>query len=436
MPDPVFIYRPSAQLSAQKKIGNILLLSLAAVLLAGVPIFYSTGAISITTVNQLGRFLAMVIAAIGLDLVWGYTGILSLCQAMFFCLGGYAIGMYMALHGPLDGDGIPRCLFVVTSEVSGFQLPWFWLPFKTFPFALILGILIPGLFAYGFGYFTFRSRVRGVYFSIITQATTIMGLNVFRMNNLRLCGTNGLTNFVTLAGFDLQSTSVKLGLYLLTTIGLIAAYLVGLSVVRSRLGRVLVAVRDNESRLRFAGFQPVTFKVFVFALGAMMAALGGMLYVPQNGIITPYKMEANESILIVAAVAVGGRGTLSGAVVGSLVVSYLQSLLTSGVFYGWLPAFLRIQEGVAQVGMMGALRRALHNVLGAEGWLLILGLVFIVVTLFLPEGIVGAWRRMLSHKRNELKVAIEADKSSSDQEQGSQRVASYDLVSTPMEEHV
>jgi urea transport system permease protein len=397
MPEPTaFSLQPSKALGTQQKIGNILLLSLALLFLAGVPALYGIGKIDITTVNQLGRFLAIVIAAIGLDLVWGYAGILSLCQAMFFCLGGYAIGMHMALHGPLDGDGIPRCLFVVSSDVSGFKLPWFWVPFKTLPVALILGVLIPGVFAYFFGFFTFRSRVRGVYFSIITQATTLVGLNVFGMNNMRLCGTNGLTNFVTLAGFNLQSTNVKLGLYALTVVILILAYVVGLWVVRSRLGRLLVAVRDNESRLRFAGYQPVNFKMFVFALGAIMAAVGGMLYVPQNGIITPFKMKADESILIVAAVAVGGRGTLSGAVVGSLVVSYLQSLLTSGAFYGWLPAFLKIQEGVAQVGFMGALRRALRNVLGAEGWLLILGLVFIVVTLFMPEGIVGAWRRFLS----------------------------------------
>lgn len=397
MPEPMVLsYRPSTALGTQQKIGNIMLLTLGALLLAGVPALYGTGKIDITTVNQLGRFLAVVIAAIGLDLVWGYAGILSLCQAMFFCLGGYAIGMHMALHGPLDGDGIPRCLFVVSSDVNGFKLPWFWVPFKTLPAALLLGVLIPGIFAYFFGFFTFRSRVRGVYFSIITQATTLVGLNVFGMNNMRLCGTNGLTNFVTLGGFNLQADNVKLGLYCLTVVFLILAYLAGLWVVRSRLGRLLVAVRDNESRLRFAGYQPVNFKMFVFALGAVMAAVAGMLYVPQNGIITPFKMKAEESILIVAAVAVGGRGTLSGAVVGSLVVSYLQSFLTSGLFYGWLPAFLKIQEGVAQVGFMGALRRAIRNVLGAEGWLLILGLVFIVVTLFMPEGIVGTWRRFLA----------------------------------------
>ncbi len=266
----------------------------------------------ITTVNQLGRFLAVAIVALGADLIWGYTGILTLCQAMFFCFGGYAIGMHMALHGPLDGDGIPRCLFVVSSEVSGFKLPWFWEPFQTLPVALLLGLFLPGLVAFIFGYFTFRSRVRGVYFSIITQAATLAATLVFRMNSMKLCGTNGLTNFVTLAGFNLQSASVKLGLYVLSAITLIAVYFLCEGIVRSRLGRLLMAVRDNESRLRFAGYQPVTFKVFIFVVGAILAAIGGMLYTPQNGIITPFKMDAIESIMIIAFVAVGGRGTLSG----------------------------------------------------------------------------------------------------------------------------
>jgi len=381
-----------------QKPGTVLLLMGAAAILFGVPTLYGTGALSITTVNQLGRFLAVVIAALGLDLVWGYAGILSLCQAMFFCLGGYAIGMHMALHGPLDGEGIPRCLFVVTSEVSGFHLPWFWQMFRSLPLAIVLGVALPGLLAYVFGYFTFRSRVRGVYFSIITQATTLAATLVFRMNNMHLCGTNGLTNFVTLAGWDLQSANVKLGLYILTAAMLVAVYLLCVGISRSRLGRVLVAVRDNESRLRFAGFQPVSFKVFVFAFGAMAAALGGMLYTPQNGIITPFKMDADESILIVAAVAVGGRGTLSGAVVGSLTVSYLQSMLTSGVFYGWLPGFLKLPEGVVQPGFMGAVRADIKLMLGAQGWLFVLGMGFIVVTLFMPEGIVGLWRRIISGK--------------------------------------
>ena len=172
-------------------------------LLLGVPGLYHYGRLDIVSVNQLGRFLCVAIVALGIDLVWGYTGILTLCQAMFFCLGGYAIGMYMALHGPLDGEGIPRCLYVVSSEVSGLHLPWFWEPFRNLSLAGWLGLFLPGLLAFFFGFFAFRSRVRGVYFSIITQATTVAAKLVCSKNEMRLCGTNGLTNFVTIGGYDL-----------------------------------------------------------------------------------------------------------------------------------------------------------------------------------------------------------------------------------------
>jgi urea transport system permease protein len=408
MPEPTLAYSPSIR-PPHERVGNAMLLITAVLFVFGVPILYGTGLLGITTINQLGRFLAIVIAAIGLDLVWGYAGILSLCQAMFFVFGGYAIGMHMALRGPLDGDGIPRALFVVTSEVSGFQLPWFWKPFHDLPIAVLLGLFLPGIFAFFFGYFTFRSRVRGVYLSIITQATTFAATYVFRMNNMRLCGTNGLTNFVSLAGFDLQADSVKFGLYLLTALTLIAVYLAALWITRSRLGRLLVAVRDNESRLRFAGYQPVTFKVFVFATGAAMAGLAGMLYTPQNGIITPFKMEPIESIYIVAYVAVGGRGTLSGAVIGTLLVNYLFSFLSSGVFHGMLPAGLKPFTGPDESTLMYGIRRFLKIMLGAEGWPIVLGSIFILVTLFFPEGVVGAWRRLISGRRSRLPSLVEAD---------------------------
>jgi len=331
-------------------------------LLVVVPILYLAGATDITTVNQLGRFLALAIVAIGIDMVWGYTGILSLCQAMFFCVGGYAIGMHMALHGPLDGDGIPRALFVVSSEVSGLKLPWFWEPFRALPLAIVLALFLPGVFAFFFGYFAFRSRVRGVYFSIITQATTLAATWVFRKNEMRLCGTNGLTNFVTLAGLDLQKPSTKLGLYLLTAVFLLLAFLLCKWITGSRLGRLLQAIRDNESRLRFAGYQPVIFKTFVFVLAAVLAGVGGMLYTPQNGIITPFRMEPVVSIMMVAFVAVGGRGTLTGAIVGALLVSYLESYLTS-------------QWPVA--------------------WPFVFGGLFVLVTLVAPDGIVGSWRKLV-----------------------------------------
>lgn len=331
------------------------------ILLIAMPLLYMVGAINIIVVNQLGRFLCIAIVALGIDLIWGYCGILSLCQAMFFCFGGYAIGMHMALHGPLDGDHIPRCLYVVTSVVEGFKLPWFWKPFQTLPAAIFLSMFLPGLAAFIFGYFAFRSRVRGVYFSIITQATTLAVCLVFRRNETRLCGTNGLTNFVTLGGFDLSKPSTKLALYLITVFTLILVFLLCRYVVKTRLGRLLIAVRDNESRLRFAGYQPVTVKAFAFTLAAMIAGIGGMLYSPQNGIITPYKMEPEVSIFMVVWVAVGGRGTLTGAVLGAILINYVESILTSMVPTVW-PFF--------------------------EGGL------FIAVVLLFPDGIVGAWKKL------------------------------------------
>jgi urea transport system permease protein len=330
------------------------------VLLLGVmPGLYKFGAINIIVVNQLGRFLCYAITAIGVDLIWGYTGILSLCQAMFFVLGGYAMGMHMALHGPLDGDSIPRCLFVVTSVVEGFKLPAFWRPFQTLGAAIALGMAIPGIVAFVFGYFAFRSRVRGVYFSIITQATVVAAVLIFRRNETRLCGTNGLTNFVTLGGFNLQSPAVRLGLYFITVAVLIGVYLLNRHIVGSRLGRILVAVRDNESRLRFAGYQPVTAKTFAFTAAGVIAGIGGMLYAPQNGIITPYVMEPLESVYMVLWVAIGGRGTLSGAVIGAVIVLYVKSILSS----------------------------AMPNV-----WPFFEGGLFIAVVLLFPDGLVGAWR--------------------------------------------
>ncbi len=352
-----------------------------------VPLLFSVKAIDISSVNQLGRFVALAIAALGVDLVWGYTGLLTLFQAMFFCFGGYAIGMHMALHGPLDGEGIPRCLFVVTSEVSGFKLPTFWEPFRTLPVAVLLGLLIPGLAAFVFGYFTFRSRVRGVYFSIITQATTVGAVLIFRRNETRLCGTNGLTNFVSLGGFNLSSNSGRLGLYLLSVACLAGTYFFCKYTAASRLGRLLVAVRDNESRLRFAGYQPVTLKLFAFVAGAMMAGLGGMLYTPQNGIITPYKMEPVESIMMVIWVAFGGRGTLSGAVLGAIIVNYLGSFLTSN-----LP----------------------------NAWPFVQGGLFIAVVLFMPDGLVGLYR---SWKATRVGLPATTAPSAEDEEDGVARPA-------------
>jgi len=322
------------------------------------PILYATGLMSPETINQLGRFACFAIVALGLDLIWGYTGILGLSQSLFFCLGAYCMGMYLAMHGPMDGDGIPRCLFVVSSDVSGFQLPWFWKPFSSFLAAVALGVLVPGLFAFVIAFLSFRSRVKGVYFAILTQAITLGAWMVFCRNSMRLCGTNGLTNFETMVGFDVRQPGVKFGLYLLSMLVLALIYWGFRNLVASRLGRVLIAIRDNENRLRFSGYRPAHFKIFIFTLAAMIAGIGGMLYSPQMGIMTPTHMTVQRSILMVVWVAVGGRGTLSGAVLGAFAVNLGYSWLTSR----W-----------------------------PDTWLFVQGSLFIGVVLFFPGGLMSLW---------------------------------------------
>ncbi len=275
--------------------------------------------ITASDVSLLGKFVALAVVAISLDLVWGYTGVLCLCQSLFFTLGGYAMGMYLAMHGPLDGDehNIPRALFVVSSKVSGMTLPWFWHPFGSLTWGVLLGLMVPGLLALVVGYFGFASRVRGVYFAILTQALTLAAYKVFCLNNMLLCGTNGLTNFVSIAGFDLHDNNVKVRLFQCTVLIFIGAYLFCRYIVNSRMGRVLIAIRDNESRLRFSGYRPHYFKLFVFTLSAMLAGLGGILFVPQNGIITPSNMAVKPSIDVAIWVAVGGRGKLAAPPAGA-----------------------------------------------------------------------------------------------------------------------
>jgi urea transport system permease protein len=312
-------------------------------------------------VSQLGRYCCLAVLAVGLDLVWGYAGVLSLCQMLFFALGGYAMGMHLCMHGPLDGAGIPRALYVVSSEVGGMVLPWFWQPFSSLGVAMLMVVLVPGMFAFAFGWMAFRSRIKGVYFSIITQAAAVAMFLIFCRNDLQLCGTNGLTNFVTIFGFPLNDASTKIGLYFASVAALTGGFLFCRFLVNSRAGRILIAVRDSESRLRFAGYQPIYYKAFAFAVAAVLGAVGGMLYTPQNGIITPFKMNPEESIYIVAMVALGGRGTLTGAILGSLIFSFA---------YSWLSSMF------------------------ADWWLIILGSLFVFVILMMPDGLVGAWRRL------------------------------------------
>ena len=365
-----------------------------------IPLLYLGGFVSIDTVNMLGRYLALALVAISLDLVWGYTGMLCLCQSFFFALGGYAMGMYLAHHGGpegiVDSSGwkIPACLYVVypygVGEAPGDALtPWFWKPFFSLPGTLFLGLAIPGFVAFVIGFFVFRSRVRGVFFAVLTQAVTLAAWLVFCMNDMKLCGTNGLTRFDQVAGFQLSDSNTRLALYVITLVLLALVYGICSFIIHSRLGRVLVAIRDNETRLRFAGYKPHLFKIFIFSVSAMIAGLGGMLYAPQMGIFTPTNMEVRESILVVSWVAVGGRGTLGGAVAGTLVVNLFYSFLTSRQEFFW---FLEDYLAPATYEKL---------VWTPDYWPFVLGGLFIIVVLYLPDGIASLWSRW-SNPRTEV----------------------------------
>ena len=303
----------------------------------------------------LGKFMCYALVALAVDLIWGYAGILSLGHGVFFALGGYAMGMY--LMRAIGTEGVYR------SELPDFmvfldwkELPWYWYGFSSFGFALFMALLIPGLLAYVFGFFAFRSRIRGVYFSIITQAMTYALMLLFFRNDTGFGGNNGLTDFKRIVGFSLQSQSTKLGLYMVSAAVLAAAYLGCRYLVRSKLGRVLTAVRDAESRLMFCGYNPYSYKLFLWTLSAVLCGLAGALYVPQVGIINPSEMQPANSIEMAIWVAVGGRGSLSGALLGAFLINGAKSWCT---------------------------------VAFPDLWLYILGGLFIAVTLFLPRGVIG-----------------------------------------------
>jgi len=298
-----------------------------------IPALSQLGVIEPHILNRLGRYLCFAIAALGIDLIWGYAGVLSLCHATFFCIGGYAMAMHLSLP---EGGGdvrpeyhnIPQFFFFNNVDT----LPFWWQPFASLPFALLAAFVLPALVAGLIGFFIFRNRVRGVYFSIITQALAWGAFLAFSRNEMLLGGTNGLTNFFK----PLNSEKPWiLGLYFLSAAMLVGSFLLVRAVTRSRLGRVLVAIRDNETRLYFLGYRPDLYKAFAFIGAALLAALGGMLYVPQNGIITPNVMGVDDSIWMVIWVAVGGRGRLWGAVTGALMASLTYSALTSDMPKAW-----------------------------------------------------------------------------------------------------
>ncbi|RXT57340.1 urea ABC transporter permease subunit UrtC [Bosea sp. Tri-44] len=330
-----------------------LLVPLANLLLpAGSPFHVSTA-----TMSLWGKYLCYALLAISLDLVWGYCGILSLGHGAFFALGGYAMGMYLmrqiGSRGVYGNPVLPD--FMVFLNWG--ELPWYWYGFSSFPFAMLMVLVVPGLLAFVFGWFAFRSRVTGVYLSIITQALTYALLLAFFRNDMGFGGNNGLTDFKDILGFNVQAQGTRAALFAMTCVMLISGFLIARGIVSSKLGKVVIAIRDAESRTRFLGYRVDRFKLFVFTVSACMAGVAGALYVPQVGIINPSEFAPANSIETVIWVAVGGRGSLVGAALGAVVVNWAKTVFTSGFM--------------------------------APYWLFALGALFVFVTLFMPKGILG-----------------------------------------------
>ncbi len=316
--------------------------------------------LSTYTVTLLGKYLCFALLALALDLVWGYCGILSLGHGAFFALGGYAMGMYLMRQigerGVYGHPVLPDFMVFLNWQ----ELPWYWYGFDMFWFAVLMVMLVPGLLAFVFGWLAFRSRVTGVYLSIITQALTFALMLAFFRNEMGFGGNNGLTDFKDILGFSLQADGTRVALFLASAVMLALAYLACRFIVRSRLGRVVVAIRDAEDRTRFVGYQVERFKLWLFVFSAVLAGIAGALYVPQVGIINPSEFSPLNSIELVIWVAIGGRGTLYGAVLGAILVNYAKTYFTAA-----LP----------------------------ELWLFALGALFVLVTIFLPRGLVGLLQR-------------------------------------------
>jgi len=344
--------------------GGLIFLGLLAAAAVFVPVsnllFDPTSAFHVPNyvVGLLGKYLAFALLALSVDLIWGFAGILSLGHGAFFALGGYAIGMHMmreiGARGVYGNPVLPDFMVFLNWK----ELPWYWYGFDSFAFAAVMVILVPAALAFLFGWFAFKSRVTGVYLSIITQAMTFALMLAFFRNDMGFGGNNGLTDFKDILGFNLQSDATRAGLFVATAVALGLGYVVCRFIVSTRLGKVLISIRDAEGRTRFLGYRVEYYKLFVFTVSAGLAGIAGALYVPQVGIINPSEFAPAGSIEIVIWVAVGGRGTLYGAVLGAILINYAKSYFT-----GALP----------------------------EVWLFMLGGLFIAVTLFLPKGIVGSF---------------------------------------------
>jgi urea transport system permease protein len=321
--------------------------------------------VSTSTMALLGKYVCFALLALSLDLVWGYCGILSLGHGAFFALGGYAMGMYLMRQIGTRGVYAHPILPDFMVFLNWKELPWYWYGFENAWFAFLMVMVVPGLLAFIFGWFAFRSRVTGVYLSIITQAMTFALMLAFFRNDMGFGGNNGMTDFKDILGFPIQATTTRAALFAASAVALALAYLVARAIVSSRLGKVLVSIRDAESRTRFIGYRVEHYKTFVFTVSGIMAGIAGALYVPQVGIINPSEFLPGNSIEVVIWVAVGGRGTLAGAALGAVLVNFAKTTFTTG--------FL------------------------APYWPFLLGGLFVLTTIWLPKGILGTgsdlWER-------------------------------------------
>ncbi len=322
--------------------------------------------VSTYSITLLGKYLCYAMLALAVDIIWGYCGILSLGHGAFFALGGYAMGMYLMRQiGDRGVYGHPILPdFMVFLDWQ--ELPWFWHGMDQFWFAMIMAVLVPGLLAFVFGWLAFRSRVTGVYLSIMTQALTYALLLAFFRNEMGFGGNNGLTDFKEILGFDLQSDSTRVSLFIITAVLLAVVLMLSQRILSSRLGKVTLAVRDAEARTRFIGYRTERYKVWLFVYSAVIAGVAGALYVPQVGIINPGEFSPINSIEVVIWVAVGGRGTLIGAIIGALLVNYAKTRFTA---------------------------------IMPDGWLFALGALFVLVTLFLPKGLIGLYGQLKSKRQ-------------------------------------
>lgn len=350
----------------KRDMGGNSMLAVLALLVVAVPVLNlgvpetSVLHMSTYTVTLLGKYLTYALLALAVDLIWGYCGILSLGHGAFFALGGYAMGMYLMRQigdrGVYGNPELPDFMVFLNWH----DLPWYWYGFDMFWFAMVMVFLVPGVLAFVFGWFAFRSRVTGVYLSIITQALTYALMLAFFRNEMGFGGNNGLTDFKDILGLSLLEDSTRVGLFVASVVALVGCYFLSRFIINSKLGRVIVAVRDAEDRARFIGYRVENYKLWLFVVSAMMAGLAGALYVPQVGIINPGEFSPLNSIELVIWVAIGGRGTLYGAVAGAFLVNYAKTWFT-----GVLPEF----------------------------WLFALGALFVLVTLYLPKGLAGLLRR-------------------------------------------